>query len=212
MKFRGFPLQHVRQSHVGILAEAELRRRELGHHGPDCADLQPVSWPGRAGVTMCRSKVHAASKCRYSDIPIWFQCQSRSALSHFVWVRTWWIFFFLSELWIYFLFGNGAGGVVLQRSCVGATGPAEVVHDLHMCKKLGPFEWDTYRIPMGYEWGKSGIYRFKNTNDRILGYVWKWGLNPQYMAVKVGKIMMTTRWNCGYPIFRQPPIAKSTVQ
>jgi len=28
------------------MAEAELRSGEFGHHGLDCADLQPVSWPG----------------------------------------------------------------------------------------------------------------------------------------------------------------------
>ena len=67
---------------------------------------------------------------------------------------------FCSEFWIN-LFGD-AGGLVLRRSCVGATGPSEVVHGAHT----------------GYQWDMNGkqieyiyIYRTKNTNNRILGYL-----------------------------------------
>ena len=80
-------------------SEAELRSGEFRHHGPHCTDLQPVSWPG--------------NQCLWG--PFRFGAHFFGAKIG----RDFW-----AEFWI-ILSGETAGGLVLRRSCVGATGAME---------------------------------------------------------------------------------------
>lgn len=159
MKFRGFPFKHVRQSHVivGNVGSWWLRQ-----------SYEAVNLDTTALIAL-------TSNLSHGQVPTKDPC----CIDQCFWGHV----FFGPRLVDFFAQNSGS---IFSETQVGWSFDDPVLEQqahrrfLPMWKKIGPFEWDTYRIPMGYEWGnKLNIYIYIEPKIPTIG---SW-----YISEKGGK-------------------------